>query len=221
MSRSILIQKLAVGALASVPLSTASGAIVVFDMQNTVLSPEPSGTYIGFGNITLSGGVVAGSFTQPFIYVYAGSNNNSFVIAGRPINVTAAGASDLIFLNPGDAVSAASLFEDDSYAPLSSISLGVHYVGLQWNSGEQDYYGWLQFTRTSESEFQFNQFAFNTVAGESIFAGQTTAVPEASTLGLVGGLFGLVAAAHVRRRKARQAAASEKFLALAAGEKLN
>jgi hypothetical protein len=38
---------------------------------------------------------------------------------------------------------------------------------------------------------------------------------------LVGGLFSLVAAAHVRRRRQQKAAASDKFLALAAGEKLN
>jgi hypothetical protein len=103
---------------------------------------------------------------------------------------------------------------------------GIVYLGLKLTNGTDIHYGWFEFNSTDgqaflEHQFTFTRFAFNDVAGQSILAGQTTAIPEASTLGLVGGLFGLVAAAHVRRRKFKQAAASDKFLALAAGEKLN
>jgi hypothetical protein len=91
---------------------------------------------------------------------------------------------------------------------------------------DNNFYGWIEAVATASNDPLFNnvtftRFAFNDIAGQSILAGQTTAIPEASTLGLVGGLFGLVAAAHVRRRKQKKAAASDKFLALAAGEKLN
>jgi hypothetical protein len=107
---------------------------------------------------------------------------------------------------------------------------GIVYLGLvlvQYYQGIPEFnYGWFEINSTDNPlngahVFTFTRFAFNDVAGQSILAGQTTAIPEASTLGLVGGLFGLVAAAHVRRRKLKQAAASDKFLALAAGEKLN
>ena len=56
--------------------------------------------------------------------------------------------------------------------------------------------------------------------GQAILAGQTTAVPESSTLGFAGGLFGLVVAAHLRRRKAKQAAAPDSLLKLAGGESI-
>jgi len=122
----------------------------------------------------------------------------------------------------GQEISSASIFSN-----LTAVNIlgyfstdSPNYIGLKMTIGGNDHYGWFEIVGDGEN-LVLTRFAFNNVAGQSILAGQTTAVPEASTLGLVGGLFGLVAAAHVRRRRAKQAAASDKFLALAAGEKLN
>lgn len=93
------------------------------------------------------------------------------------------------------------------------------YAGLRLVSDGQTYYGWLEGA-TQGDEFSFTRFAFNNVAGQGLYAGTLSAVPEASTLGFAGGLFGLVAAAHFHARRRRQASASASLLALAAGEKL-
>jgi hypothetical protein len=137
----------------------------------------------------------------------------------------ASGENDMALLSYGDEVSpylpGIYSFQYVAALGIADISEVTVYLGLRITLDNNDtHYGWAQISRAGDSVL-IPRFAFNDVANESILAGQTTAVPEASTLGLVGGLFGLVAAAHVRRRKAKQAAASDKFLALAAGEKLN
>jgi hypothetical protein len=106
---------------------------------------------------------------------------------------------------------------------VANFSNGTSYVALRLTvSPTEHQYGWLELTGNGSGGIVATRFAFDDQINAAwVYAGDVGAVPEPSTLGLVGGLFGLVAAAHLRRRKLKQVAASEKFLALAAGEKLN
>ncbi|MFN7339555.1 MAG: hypothetical protein ACK5VI_00525 [Opitutia bacterium] len=218
--------------ISKIPLVTAgvlssassSAAIVVFDANNQ--THQVGEEYSRIASINLQDGSFIANAPNNLVgagFMFSssvdGMYGDYFHITGFSIRIKDTIGS---LLDP----SALSFSSADSFVPgidreLSQIPLGTHYVGLVLLENSQSYYGWLEFTRVSSSEFQMNQFAFNDVAGQSILAGQTTAVPEASTLGFAGGLFGLVALAHARRRRQKQAAASEKFLALAAGEKLN
>ena len=106
---------------------------------------------------------------------------------------------------------------------VANFSNGTSYVALRLTvSLTEHQYGWLELTGNGSGGIVATRFAFDDQINAAwVYAGDVGAVPEPSTLGLVGGLFGLVAAAHLRRRKLKQVAASDKFLALAAGEKLN
>jgi hypothetical protein len=106
---------------------------------------------------------------------------------------------------------------------IANFSSGTSYVALiRTVSLTERQYGWLELTGDGSGGIIATRFAFDTQINAAwVYAGDAGAIPEPSTLGLVGGLFGLVAAAHLRRRQLKKAAASDKFLALAAGEKLN
>jgi hypothetical protein len=235
-SRTVLSRLALGGALASA--ADVNGAIVVFDTNGASVDANVDSGYgerLFFGSINLNGtftisktralqnppAVSAPSFrllaeTYYGGFYFTGSSGGSSVTIG----VTGSNNLELFALN--EAISSASSFYFNPNAYTSGIPVGTHYVGLRLVTVDSDvHYGWVELSTTGNEVFSLPRFAFNDVAGQSILAGQTTAVPEASTLGLVGGLFGLVAAAHVRRRRQQRAAASDKFLALAAGEKLN
>lgn len=218
------------GATLAAGSATASASIVVFDFPDFTKD-----TYV-----TDSGGLLAGNINIPSgTFVQDGSGSPSFSFEASYLWTQFRGSGVyavsrlsegiyLQFLSAGTSVSSASTFAlnaGDSYA---NIPTGTFYLGLALKDADnQIHYGWFEASGDwLQTGFRlpavtFKRFAFETTAGQSILTGQTSAVPEASTFGFVGGLFGLVAAAHLRRRKAKQAAASDKFLALAAGEKLN
>jgi hypothetical protein len=228
--------KFALGVLASA--STASGAIVVFDINPDITGSDFAAfTGIGVDSIDFSNGTyvsntfgTGAAFNVGTSYLslrfLSGNNNNTTAVADYSY-----GGLSLVLLQANQLIApggAQYFYPSDAIGIFTNIptaGAGTAYVGLKHSKDGDAHLGWLEVEYTAEQDgfrdYTFTRFAFNDVANESILAGQTTAVPEASTLGLVGGLFGLVAAAHVRRRKAKQAAASDKFLALAAGEKLN
>lgn len=112
---------------------------------------------------------------------------------------------------------------DNIRGRVANFNSGTSYVALIRNlSLTERQYGWLELTGDGSGGIVATRFAFDTQVNAAwVYAGDTGAVPEPSALGFVGGLFGLVAAAHLRRRQLKKPAASDKFLALAAGEKLN
>lgn len=232
MPSTITLSRLALGVAATA--STASGAIVVFDINPDYVGSGGAtlGAPRGFGALNFVNGSIGSgstSFTLQSNYTYVSFFNNT-VKAGSVVN---SGVTPLL-LQAGASIGP-SLVADFANVNVSfykaDTPAGTHYIALGRDLNDDgiiENYGWLEIVAADGSDFgdlennlTFTRFAFNDVAGQSILAGQTTAIPEASTLGLVGGLFGLVAAAHLRRRKLKQAAASDKFLALAAGEKLN
>lgn len=213
------LSRITVGAAAAG--STASGAIVVFDFNPDVRLGIKSVVWVS----SLDFG--ARSFSQTYGYTntcFSLGNYGYLGFYGLP-NFTVGRANgvfnDLRLFNADEVIDAGTTFISFSYTNYSGIPVGTFYLGLRDTQDAQTRYGWLEFTHENSGVYVLNRFAFETTSGQSILAGQTGVVPEASTLGFAGGLFGLVAAAHLRRRKSNQAAASDKFLALAAGERLN
>ena len=232
MSSSAVLSRLTLGVAATA--STASGAIVIFDINPDVSRSDFTYSFGGVGVNSLNfanGTFAAGSTNLPSLFAVGtaygavrfqyGSSYNVAAVRPQPASV------ELSLMAAGSTVGPGLAFVNDTNLTNynSDPSSGTRYVGLRLNQSGQTYYGWFEMSYSAPvngfRDYTFTRFAFNDVAGQSILAGQTSAVPEASTLGLVGGLFGMVAAAHVRRRRQQQAAASDKFLALAAGEKLN
>ena len=228
--------RLALGALATA--STASGAIVVFDINPNLSYAINSagGTGFAVNSISLQNGTyVRGSDVyNPFLFSVATRNGyldfnpryqSAQGLYGTNQNLRVLGFNETI--GSAGTFSPYLVFAYNSQPGRESLLAagGTSYLGMRLAAGAGSYnYGWIELTygplgAGNDRDITLTRFAVESIVNQSI----TTpgAVPEASTLGLVGGLFGLVAAAHVRRRKAKQAAASDKFLALAAGEKLN
>lgn len=217
-----MLPRLALGVAATA--STASGAIVVFDISPDFVAPPDANPYLGvsvgalnFSNGTFTPG--SASFVLETQYYHQTFTGGTVRTATTPYGF-------ITLFSPGATIGSSTAFSSYSYEDILAtlIAPGFHYLALKLTDGQSIHYGWFEFSAAEfrySREITYTRFAFNDIAGQSILAGETTAIPEASTLGLVGGLFGLVAAAHLRRRKLKQAAASDKFLALAAGEKLN
>lgn len=207
-------------AAAASAATTASGAIVVFDIPDTTYDSYANRGLLNFSAINLLSVTYQPNATggNPRFRVEVSYNYFEFLGSGV--------AATSWFRSAGNIVDAGLTFVNGLAPYATDVPKGTLYLGLRLTNGTDRNYGWFEFVSSDgqfngQEVFTFTRFAFNDAVGQPIFAGQTSAVPEASTLGLVGGFFGLVAAAHVRRRKAKQAAASDKFLALAAGEKLN
>jgi hypothetical protein len=217
-------------ALAGASLSTSSlpAAIVVFDISPDITGYSTNFSFSGIqsGQLNFANGTYAAGQSA----FYAGTLYGAFDVRGGTTRFAVLGGVTPLFFNSGNTISSSETFGASNATftiAAGDVPVGTYYLGLRSTQDSLTRFGWLEVVSQShgfggfDRQFTFTRFAFNDVAGESILAGQTSAVPEASTLGLVGGLFGLVAAAHIRRRKLKQAAASDKFLALAAGEKLN
>lgn len=170
-------------------------------------------TFVFYGQGITAGGdsVVVGTEFYENIYGYGYDRN---VSDGRLTSLTLG----------TDMRTAASVYAYSTIiGNIANFSNGNSYIALQLMVSPTEYqYGWLELTGNGSGGLIATRFAFDDQANAAwVYAGDVGAIPEPSTLGLVGGLFGLVAAAHHRRRKLKQVAASEKFMALAAGEKLN
>ena len=236
------LSRLALGLSATA--STASGAIIVFDVNpdlsvvvhqpdtETHIFPNLATGALDFAGVTSSPGLAPGGLA------FSGIGSTEFFVRGNDISFAANGTytgyspyyGPMYELRVSDYVAGTPLSDGLAFtqyftkADTATFAVGEsRYIALRLIQEGSVYYGWAELFGDAESmdSLKLTRLAFNDVAFEPILAGQTSAVPEASTLGFAGGLFGLVAAAHLRRRKARQAAASDKFLALAAGEKLN
>lgn len=223
MNSTPILSRLSLGVAATA--TSASGAIVVFDIPDVTYDNYvlPGTVYVSAINLqTGSFSIQTSGVTTPRFQISVGYGSYaSIALSGNGVL-----ASTSFLFADGLIGPALGFANPPGFFYTYAVPTGTIYLGLSLSNSSDIHYGWFEIESTNGSVggqdvFTFTRFAFNDVAGQSIFAGQTTAIPEASTLGLAGGLFGLVAAAHLRRRKLKQAAASDKFLALAAGEKLN
>jgi hypothetical protein len=207
------------GALVAAAPATSSAAIVVFDINDVTLSsssPNIVGLYMMSIDIT-NGTFTVNQGNSPGIGFLTGPDYNSrFYLAASTGEIRFQAFPPAGSLISSDLPS--NNWSDLLY--LSTPTLGLNYIGMQLTQDSQVHYGWFEFTKTG-TDIILNRFAFENTPGASIVVGSTSAIPEASTLGFAGGLFGLIAAAHLRRRRQKQDAASDRLLALAAGEKLN
>lgn len=88
------------------------------------------------------------------------------------------------------------------FGPWANVS--DRYLGLQFQLSGQTYYGWAELSVTAfggSIEATLQGYAYDTVAGQQILAGQTTATPEPGTLGLLAA--GSLGLAFWRRKKER------------------
>lgn len=215
--------------------STASGAIVVFDINpdHTVNDGDVTFDGVNVMSFNLSNGgalsTIAGGNQNYAVFAVGAYYSSLQFNTGTYAHVRPAidGDDYLRFLPNSTQIDGAMMFGVNPFSLITSFNLpntdGTGYLGLELVNGDDTHYGWFEvrFTDTDPDDgtrdYTLTRFAFNDVAGQSILAGQTAAVPEASTLGLVGGLFGLVVAAHLRRRKAAKVAAPDSLLRLAGG----
>ncbi len=241
--------KLAATTLLVAGSSPVTAAVIVFDIDPNITLGQPFWfePNLVTGNLNQGGGDAYQSpFAGPSFGLSLGpveSDGPTFIFSGQ--GITAGGDSVVVGtefnayfgyntnVSDGRITSltlGADLRSSDSiYAygtikgNIANFSNGTSYVALRLTvSPTEHQYGWLELTGNGSGGLIATRFAFDDQANAAwVYAGDAGAIPEPSTLGLVGGLFGLVAAAHLRRRKLKQVAASDKFLALAAGEKLN
>lgn len=224
MSKASTLSRITVGAAATA--SSVSGAVVVFDFPDVSHDNLYNNGSVSFGSINLNGtfaSTLTGSpgFVAGMGY-YGGLNFYSVGVSAAMDTAT----GYLRVFSAGSSVSSAASFlgyggSANRYG--SDLPRSIFYLGLKLTQGGQDHYGWLELSSVDAppggfTTVTFHRFAFEDVAGQSITT--PAAVPEASTLGFAGGLFGLVVAAHLRRRKAKQAAAPDSLLKLAAGESI-
>lgn len=80
------------------------------------------------------------------------------------------------------------------------------YVGISFVSGSSTYYGWAEITYSSSIGGTLIGYAYNTVAGGGITAGQTvSAIPEPATTAACVGALALLGAVWWRKNRSRRA----------------
>jgi hypothetical protein len=104
----------------------------------------------------------------------------------------------------GSTIDSSSGFLSPVNAVTSSNIAGTYYFGFALGSGGETKYGWLELEARPGAPI-FHQWAYNSVAGASITAGQTSAVPEPATYGALLGVAALGAVFLRRRRRAARA----------------
>jgi hypothetical protein len=76
-----------------------------------------------------------------------------------------------------------------------------YYYAFNYQTAGGSHYGWMQISFASDGESgTLHQWAYNSVAGASLTAGQTSAIPEPATVSALLGAAALGAVAWWRRR---------------------
>ncbi|TWT77115.1 PEP-CTERM motif protein [Posidoniimonas polymericola] len=171
------VQDLAIGQFSSQSLNIDGDAYNDILLKNYVFG---GGNYQG-ATVAYAPGQLVG-FTTGLTYATALS-------AGDPIDGSTVGPSFFGGLAYG-AVNPDAQFNNATDA----------YIGLSFPSGPDTYYGWIRVTiDNAAGTFVVNDWAYNTVSGAGIAAGQT---PEPGTLGLLAAGAAGLAAARRRRQDA-------------------
>lgn len=142
------------------------------------------------------GAALVGIFnaTNGYLGQIAGANVGGFNYAAN----LASGA----FVSTQAFVSNFAFLADNNGFPNSEFVNVGGFVGFQFDIGSGTQYGWMRVTSAADAPtntFTVVDYAFAD-AGEAIFAGQTSAIPEPTSLGLLA-LGGLGVLASRRRKK--------------------
>jgi hypothetical protein len=118
---------------------------------------------------------------------------------GQPVGKRWNGFS--LFEQPAMIAEHSQIGQRSPYIPW--VSNGIGYMGLKFTVGGKSYFGWAKMSVTTSSKGGLDatlyEVGVDTVAGQDINAGQTSAVPEPGTLSLLAlGAAGLFA---LRKRK--------------------
>jgi hypothetical protein len=212
---------------------TSQAAIVFFDVDpaKTIgVAGDPTSQTLSFTDINLGTGTYIGSigYGQPLYF----GPTFWFTIPGEN-EFTAQGAGGMGLVGYGDFTKYLDRLPEGAVIDSTSTSFGdlsiregqwngggTGYVGLVLNDGTNIHYGWMALDYTENgpaTALTVTGFAFEDTPGAPILAGATAAIPEPGTWAAGGGLFALAVGAHLRRRRAKKAAASDALLNLAAG----
>jgi hypothetical protein len=199
--------------------TTAPAQIVYFPLSspNIALGGNQSGDGFFFVNL-LTGETSIAGFTAgtPTLTV-----NVQFPFNSTQDAIDISGASSQNGFVSGGGSQTALLAAGTVIGPVSDF--GGHYLDPQWplpSSGfvgfyflnpaitGSAYYGWAAVERGANRDVHISAIAWNSVAGESILAGQTSAIPEPSTYATIAGASALFGAWAWRRRAPRALAGS-------------
>jgi hypothetical protein len=225
--------KATVSSAAALSAAGTSHAIVVFDVapaKTIGVAGDPTSQTMSFTDINLGTGTYIGSigYGPPIIsgptFWFTIPGENQFTAQGAG-GMGLVGlwypSTSLSLLTAGTEISATS-----KYLANTSLSEGqwngggTGYVGLVLNNGTNKHYGWAALAYTENNAataLTVSGFAFEETPGAPILAGATAPIPEPGTWAAGAGLFALAVGAHLRRRRAKKAAASDALLNLAGG----
>jgi len=222
--------KATVGSAAALSAAGTSHAIVVFDVapaKTIGVAGDPTNQTLSFTDINLGTGTYIGSigYGPPIIsgptFWFTIPGENEFTAQGAGGMGLVGFLGDLNLLTAGTEINATSkYFANTSLFEGQWNGGGTGYVGLVLKNGTNKHYGWAALAYTENdaaTALTVSGFAFEETPDTPILAGATAPIPEPGTWAAGAGLFALAVGAHLRRRRAKKAAASDALLNLAGG----
>lgn len=118
-------------------------------------------------------------------------------------------------LAAGQAIGAGGVFQapygtlaDGTYGYGNWNDLGAGFFGFSFGLNDGTHYGWAQISIANDYRITLMDFAYESVPGLEILAGQTVSVPEPATTSLVAFGLGAAGLSAYRARRRKQAAAA-------------